>query len=148
MTLFRDPPPDNVVEFKRREPSDAPVDGALARAPRPECQHRKRVIDADQREVHCRDCGQKLDPVWCLLHLSDYHEAIDRKLAEIRAYETRLKARQERAIALKRQRARRSGPPAPGCSCGGTGWMTVSDPGSQPVVTRCTCRTTGAPRLL
>jgi hypothetical protein len=150
MTLFNEPPPDNIIEFKRRDPSDATtdVDGALARAPRAECRHRSRLIDAEQREVHCRDCGQKLDPVWCLLNLAEYHDALDRKLVEIRAHDQRMKERQARAITARQRRIRVSGLPVSGCACSGTGWMTVSEAGKPPAVKRCTCRTTGAPRLL
>lgn len=150
MSLFSEPPPDNVIEFKRRDQSDSAddVDGALARAPRAECRHQRRLIDAEQREVHCRECGQKLDPIWCLLNLADYHDAIERKLIEIRAHDHRMKERQARTIALKQRRVRRSGLPAAGCVCGGTAWLTVSEEGKPPAVKRCTCRATGAPRLL
>ena len=62
------PSGDNVVEFRRREPGED-LD-AIARAPRSTCTHlRRRVVDEELRRVTCGDCGEQLDPVWCLLPL-------------------------------------------------------------------------------
>jgi hypothetical protein len=136
-------PADNVVEFRRREAADNDALELLAKAPRPGCRHmRKRVIDPDQRTVQCGECGAWLDPIWCLLTLVDYHEALKRERAALEAERTARNERQQRAIA-RRQRAeqrREQETAAANCAaCDGTGWKNVGAG-----VVRCDCRKNGA----
>ena len=143
------PSGDNVVEFRRREPGED-LD-AIARAPRSTCTHlRRRVVDEELRRVTCGDCGEQLDPVWCLLTLVKYHEQIERRIAELKALEqqherARLE-RQARAMQFKQrtraaQDAERSRKHCQACQ--GTGWITGDD-GAR----RCGCRNGKGPRLV
>lgn len=138
---------DNVVEFRRREPSDTEALEQLGRAPRRACTHlKRRLVDKDQRIVTCAECGATLDPIWCLLTLIEFREQLDRKLEDLKAIEASLerrrKSRQEFAIRKKKERAQVSA--AENCgACEGTGWL--QQPGGG--VVRCDCRKGGA-RLL
>jgi hypothetical protein len=139
------PAADNVVEFRRREASDTDALEQLARTPRPACRHRRqRIIDADQRTVHCGECGLALDPIWCLLTLVEYREALKREREALEADRKRRLERQQRAIAAKVRRRQQSEADraAQNCqSCEGTGWKPAA---SGSGVTRCDCRKGGA----
>ncbi len=133
----------NVVEFRRREPGD-PDDEPLVKKEPAQCRHRKRVLDAEARTVHCRECGQLLDPFWCLLNAREFQEALDRKLKTIREFEARQQERQQRAIKHAMRERRRRGPPADNCAaCRGTGWKDTPQ-GMVP----CPCKKTGIPQIL
>src|SRR5688572_25535243 len=133
---------DNLLEFRPREPQDEDKLDALARLPRDpnaaKCRHgRKRLVDADQRRVTCGECGDDLDPIWCLLNLIEYRESLRREREWIEAERRRSTKRQLDAVA-RRQRAREAAERIKvqeNCrACGGTGFMPAR---SGPGVERC-----------
>jgi hypothetical protein len=92
----------NVVEFRRREPSDAERLELLSRAPAPSCRHaRKHLIDEKQRTVQCGECGAWLEPVWCLLRLVEYRERLEYERQALERERKRLEERRQAAIARR-----------------------------------------------
>lgn len=142
------PADDNVIEFRKRERSDDERLEQLARVvSRSPCAHRKkRLIDEKQRTIQCGECGAWLDPIWCLLNLVEYHEALKREREQIVWERQQLEKRRQgaiaRRVAITKQKALVVA--AAHCAaCEGTGWK----PGVGGVV-RCDCRKGLGARLL
>jgi len=141
---------DNVIEFRKRGPEDDAKLDALARKPREtgaaKCRHnRKRFVDEELRTVTCGECGEKLDPIWCLLNLIEFRESLRRERQWIEHEKEQARKRQERAVArrvnvkTKREAIRTR----ENCrACSGTGWISKDGRAA-----RCGCRTTGAKLL-
>ncbi len=142
-------PAENVLEFRRRSPQDDDKLDALARAPRPAvpCRHeRKRYVDEVLRRVTCGDCGENLDPIWCLLNLIAFRETLRRERNWIEGERRQVEERRTRAIARRQKEAAKvqATKVRENCqACGGTGWASREGGG----VERCSCRKQGAKLL-
>lgn len=62
-----------------------------------DCKHREMQVDAVLRRVTCGRCGEQLDPIECLLNLSDFLAYQESILAEIKHHRAQDKEKAERA---------------------------------------------------
>lgn len=84
--LGEDAPPVNVVTLPVK-PRDNDTERVLTRVTGFKCWHRRFTIDEKLAQVKCRDCGEKLDPMYALVQLCQqegrYHELHARYQDEI-----------------------------------------------------------------
>ncbi|GAB2889496.1 hypothetical protein GCM10027202_17620 [Microvirgula curvata] len=88
---------DNVIQFQpRTRPEDSPP---MLDRERPAigklCHHHRVMVDEAKANVTCRDCGEKLNPVWVLSqmakkeswqrnHIMDMHRAAEKAASKLR----------------------------------------------------------------
>lgn len=64
------------------------------------CGHKRIEVDEELRTVACRDCGQALDPIQCLLNVRSY-------MTQIQHYAWRIAEYERREAEKKARRAKR-----------------------------------------
>lgn len=76
--------PENVVSLpvRKKPQADSPITVAPSYGG---CRHMKTVVDEKLAEVTCRDCGEKLSPVWVLAKLAREDDRLRNEWAAIRA---------------------------------------------------------------
>ncbi len=64
-------PINGVIEFKARtRPEDAPPMLEKVQPSVSSCQHRRLLVDEAKSDVTCKDCGERINPIWILNEMS------------------------------------------------------------------------------
>ena len=83
---------ENVVKLpvRAKQRTDAPITLAETYGG---CRHLQTVVDSRLAEVKCRDCGEKLNPIWVLAQLANEDDRLRNAWAAMRAQIALLKER-------------------------------------------------------
>jgi len=95
--------PDNIIEFKPRDPNEMPIERKLRGYD--EHKHGRLQVDLENRIIICRICGESIGPWAAIISILNGMETVKYKYRAVQEWEE--KKRKEFEIKQKKRAARR-----------------------------------------